>query len=297
VVVPGTWSCITSKDQKPDNICDQFFVPLPALTPALRGCVLTLPLFSNHPELKTGQTCCKKLVLLLEWGSMSPSHYLITRENRSQELDKERQARVKELTALVTKVAISDKMKEKSTSTVSYKLGGFFKGNELVEIEEDAFGRCIALLLGSIQRSSMERLSQLFSTDDPDKEMRQYINRSVTNYCNSRLRRWSLETEEGKYGYAARFTVPSVDSNQAESLGDENIWDEFSSTKFSSDKIELDAIIQRMLDSGISEEDMGYVEARYRGVSWEDLAAKNGGTPDKYRKRVRRIYEKLATGF
>jgi DNA-directed RNA polymerase specialized sigma24 family protein len=212
-------------------------------------------------------------------------------------LDKERQARVKELTALVTKVAISDKMKEKSTSTVSYKLGGFFKGNELVEIEEDAFGRCIALLLGSIQRSSMERLSQLFSTDDPDKEMRQYINRSVTNYCNSRLRRWSLETEEGKYGYAARFTVPSVDSNQAESLGDENIWDEFSSTKFSSDKIELDAIIQRMLDSGISEEDMGYVEARYRGVSWEDLAAKNGGTPDKYRKRVRRIYEKLATGF
>lgn len=212
-------------------------------------------------------------------------------------MDKERQARVEKLTALVAEVALSKAMKTKSKSMVSYKLGGIFRGNELVEIEKDARSRCIALLLGSIQRSSMERLSQLFSTDDPEEEMRLYINRSVANYCNSRLRRWSLETEEGKYGYAARFTVPSVDSNQAESLGDENIWDEFSSTKFSSDKIELDAIIQRMLDSGISEEDMGYVEARHRGVSWEELAVKHGGTPDKYRKRVRRIYDKLAAGF
>jgi DNA-directed RNA polymerase specialized sigma24 family protein len=228
---------------------------------------------------------------------MSPSHYSIKREKRSQELDKERQARVEELTALVARVALSKKMKAKSTSTVSYKLGGFFRGTELVEIEEDARGRCVAFLLGSIQRRSMERLSQLFSTDDPDEEVRHYINRSVTNYCKSRLRRWSLRTEENKYGYAARFTLPSKDSVQAESLGGEDIWDEFSSTKFSSDKIELDSIIQRMLDLGVSEEDMGYVEARYRGVTWEELAAKPGEKPDKYRKRVRRIFDKLAAGF
>jgi DNA-directed RNA polymerase specialized sigma24 family protein len=222
---------------------------------------------------------------------------LITREERSQELDKERQARVEKLTDLVAEVALSKAMKTKSKSTVSYKLGGIFRGNELVEIEKDARSRCIVLLLGSIQRSSMERLSRIFSTNDPHEERRLYINRSVTNYCNSRLRRWSLETEKGKYGYAARFTLPTVDSNQAESLTGEDIWDEFSSTKFSNDKIELDSIIQRMHDSGISEEDMGYVEARYRGVTWEELAAKPGDKPDKYRKRVRRIFDKLAAGF
>jgi hypothetical protein len=228
---------------------------------------------------------------------MSPSHYLITRENRSQELDKERQARVEELTALVARVATSKSMKLKSTKTVKHKLGGFFKGNELEEIEEDARGRCTALILGSIQRSSIERLRRIFSSRDPEAEVQKYIIRSVANYCNSRLRRWSLGTEENKYGYAARYTLPRVDSIEGESHRGDEIWDEFSSTKFSSDKIELDSIIQRMHDSGISEEDMGYVEARYRGVSWEDLAAKNGGTPDKYRKRVRRIYEKLAAGF
>tara|TARA_R110000782_G_scaffold5347_1_gene18379 strand:- start:3277 stop:3540 length:264 start_codon:yes stop_codon:yes gene_type:complete len=74
------------------------------------------------------------------------------------------------------------------------------------------------------------------------------------------------------------------------------IWDQFSSSKFDIDKIELDSLIQRMRDSGISEEDMGYVDARYRGVSWEELAAKHGGTPDKYRKRVRRIYDRLILG-
>jgi DNA-directed RNA polymerase specialized sigma24 family protein len=211
-------------------------------------------------------------------------------------LGKERQARVEELNALVARVATSKAMKKKSTGTVAYKLGGFFRGSELVQIEEDARGRCTVLLLGSIQRSSIERLNKLFSTSDPEKEVQYYINRSVTNYCNSRLRRWSLETEEGKYGYAARFTLPSSDSNQAEGLRGEDIWDDLSATKFGSDKVELDSIIQRMRDSGISDEDMGYVEARYSGVSWEELAERHGGSPDKYRKRVRRIYDKLTVG-
>ena len=206
-------------------------------------------------------------------------------------LDEMHRIRVAELSELVAKVAVSKGMKTISKSIVSRKLGAALKSeSEKSNVADDALSSCVTVLLAGIANRSYEKLNSMFISEDSSDEVQRYLSRGINNYCNKRLRRWSNDNEDGKFGYAARYTPSLADNEGGVST---EIWDTLTTTDVGDDPIEFALVMKWIYENGVGAEDIGYIKAFTEGVTWEEMAKTYGGTPDKYRKRVRRVLDRF----
>ncbi|WP_027873402.1 hypothetical protein [Spongiibacter marinus] len=209
-------------------------------------------------------------------------------------MKKEKEELVGRISIVVAERASDEGFRKKALSVVRAKMGATVKREaEMPNITEDALGATAIKILEKLPERPLFKLKRMAGTaGKPSAEViDRYLMRSVVNYCNDRLRRWTLGDEEGRIGSRARGRLPVTIERE---LGQEiENWDAVGSTPFEMDKLELVSLMARLEAFGISDEDKAYIDALYHGYSYEDLAKKHGGTEGKYRKRLKRVFDKL----
>jgi DNA-directed RNA polymerase specialized sigma24 family protein len=108
----------------------------------------------------------------------------------------------------------------------------------------------------------------------------------IANYCDTRLRRWSVKNEKGEVGRRARHIIDS------ELADDSDYWDQHLSHADSLDSLDAERIDALLVARGLSDEDIDLIKRNLSGWSFVDLAAELGGTADKYRRRIQRALDK-----
>jgi hypothetical protein len=187
-------------------------------------------------------------------------------------------------------IATSDEVKKAAFFTVGRKLGHIFgtrPESEVRQIAEDALNSVITGLLTAHAKKttslSMETQSEEAKT--LSTPIARYLIGGVSNYCHTRLRRWSNENENGKTGTRARYYI---DANRAD---DADFWDQHLSHEGGLDSLDQDRVNAILSSRGISEEDITLIKRNLAGWSFVDLAEDFGGTADKYRRRISRALE------
>lgn len=197
----------------------------------------------------------------------------------------------------IGRISLHEEVQERAQKIVKKKLGQFFGkdgGSELHQIAEDALSSVTVGLLKAKNTGSTELTVEAETEEEIGIETKgvlanpiaRYLLVGVAWYCNTRLRRWSLENEKGKVGSRARYII---DSDLAD---DSDYWDQHLSHKGGLDSLDEERIDSLLLAKGVSTEDIDLIKQNLSGWSFVDLAAEHGGTADKYRRRIQRALEK-----
>jgi DNA-directed RNA polymerase specialized sigma24 family protein len=165
---------------------------------------------------------------------------------------------------------------------------GHILGSEIQQVAEDALGESIRKLFQARenQTSSLQLESGGSGDEILEHPVSKYLYTAVESYCNTRLTRWSHENEKGKLGSRARHVF---ESDQPDSS---DFWDQH--MELETDLAQLDAErIDALLSSrGLDDEGITLLKKSLSGWSYVDLANEHGGTPDKYRLKIKRALEK-----
>jgi DNA-directed RNA polymerase specialized sigma24 family protein len=209
-------------------------------------------------------------------------------------MEQERRELVDRLSLVVAERATDKDFKGKALAIVRKKMTATVNNSEeLPEIAEDAVSTSAIKVLEKLPHRSLLKLRRMAGTSEINAKtvIERYLKRCVVNYCNDRLRRWSLCDEKGRVGYAARGQLPVTMEKEYQQKVEN--WDAVGSTSFEMNKILVASYIERLEALKVSKEDMIYIEAYYSGQSYKEMADEHGGDPDKYRKRLKRVLEKL----
>jgi len=191
----------------------------------------------------------------------------------------------------IARIATSEEVKEKALSIVKRKLGhllGRGRTSEVHEIAEDALNSVATSLLQAHARKTSSLRIEAELEDETNKisnPIARYLIAGVSNYCSTRLRRWSTENEDGETGTRARYYITSEESDDPE------FWDHLLNHADNLDFADKDRINALLSDRGVSEQDIALIERNLAGWSFADIAKQNGGTADKYRRRIQRALE------
>jgi len=187
----------------------------------------------------------------------------------------------------IGKVATDSRVKAMALRITRRKLGHIL-GSEVQQVAEDALGDSIRALFQARdnQTSSLELEDPVPDEKILKHPVSKYLYIAVESYCNTRLTRWSHENEKGELGSRARHVF---DSDRPDSS---DFWDKH--MQLETDLAQLDAErIDALLSSrGLDDQDIALLKKSLSGWSYVDLAGEYGGTPDKYRLKIKRALEK-----
>lgn len=191
----------------------------------------------------------------------------------------------------IGRVAMHEDVKRRALSVVKKKLGhilGTGEGSEVHQVAEDALNEVTMGLLHATHAGT----SSLKAEENDEKSgvlahpVARYLVTGVANYCDIRLRRWSLNNEKGEVGARARYIIDS------ELADDSDYWDQHLSHSGSLASLDDDRVDSLLAAKGLSGEDIALIKRNLAGWSFVDLAAEYGGTADKYRRRIQRALDK-----
>jgi DNA-directed RNA polymerase specialized sigma24 family protein len=187
----------------------------------------------------------------------------------------------------IGKVATDSRVKAMALRITRRKLGHIL-GSEVQQVAEDALGDSIRALFQARdnQTSGLELEDPVPDEKILEHPVSKYLHTAVESYCNTRLTRWSHENEKGKLGSRARHVFDS-DRPDSSDFFDQHM-------ELETDLAQLDAErIDALLSSrGLDGEDIVLLKKSLSGWSYVDLADEYGGTPDKYRLKIKRAVEK-----
>lgn len=197
-------------------------------------------------------------------------------------------------------------------NVVRRKLRGALVTSDSNDIANDAISHVvestrISIILQTTTALSKEKLGRL-----PEiREVKKYLINGIIGYCNTRLRRWSVdqkpvkkkETEEineitqnkeneskevkGKIGVRARAYISS------DCASNSDFWDQHISTSLNDEEPDLSKAAHIIMSKGLSEDQIELVLERISGKKFSDMAREKGGTEDQYRKAFNRALEKI----
>lgn len=190
----------------------------------------------------------------------------------------------------VARVAMRSEVKNKALSITKKKFGHIFgigPASEVHQIAEDALNKVTLDLLKNCSDSakSPDLEKQLKGPAIFNHPIARYLIKGVSNYCNTRLSRWSGENGKGQMGSRARHYI---NSDQAD---DADFWDQHLRHDGGLDSVDQERIDEMLSQRGMSEEDIALIKRNLAGWSFVDLAEEFGGTADKYRRRIHRALE------
>ncbi|WP_226611463.1 hypothetical protein [Marinobacter nauticus] len=191
----------------------------------------------------------------------------------------------------IGRVAMHDDVKRRALSVVKKKLGhilGTGESSEVHQIAEDALNEVTMGLLnathaGTTTLKSEEAVEERGILAHP---VARYLMMGITNYCDTRLRRWSVNNEKGEVGRRARHIIES------ERADDSDYWDQHLSHTENLASLDNDRVDALLAAKGLSGEEIDLIKRNLAGWSFVDLAAEHGGTSDKYRRRIKRALDK-----
>lgn len=201
----------------------------------------------------------------------------------------------------IGRISMHEKVQERAQKIVKKKLGQFFGkdgGSELHQIAEDALSSVTVGLLNAKKAGSTSLAVEADIEEEIEEEIEiekkgvladpiaRYLLAGVTWYCNTRLRRWSLDNEKGEVGSRARYIIES------DLADDSDYWDQHVSHTQSMAAMDSERIDALLSAKGVSREDIELIRRNLAGWSFVDLAAELGGTADKYRRRIQRSLDK-----
>ena len=207
-------------------------------------------------------------------------------------------ASISQVVEMVNELRGEKKFSTQAHRRVSRILRAFRSSGECHEIAEDALGEAVLSFMERLGSMSPQQLASFNTIND----VRAYLLRSVSNYALDRYRRWHggasktsselqdstmlldpTKSTEMRKGARARYeTDDLVTFLDSISYLDDNI-------SFEMDLQRLDDLLHKR---GISQDEIQIIKARLNGYSYQDLASKQGGTADKYRKIVKRAIER-----
>ena len=191
----------------------------------------------------------------------------------------------------IGRIAMHNDVKRRALSVVKKKLGhilGTGEGSEVHQIAEDALNEVTMGLLNATHAgtTSLKAEEAGEETGVLAHPVARYLMMGIANYCDTRLRRWSVKNEKGEVGRRARHIIDS------ELADDSDYWDQHLSHADSLDSLDAERIDALLVARGLSGEDIDLIKRNLSGWSFVDLAAELGGTADKYRRRIQRALDK-----
>lgn len=195
----------------------------------------------------------------------------------------------------IGRVATHEDVKSRALSIVKKKLGHFLgkaDGSEVHQVAEDALNEVTLRLLNAIDGGTTSLTVEEAADEIGDQTgalahpIARYLLIGVANYCNTRLKRWSLNNDQGETGARARYII------DAEFADDSDYWDQHLSHTESLASLDEERVDSLLSANGLSGEDIVLIKRKLEGWSFVDLAAQHGGTADKYRRRIRRALDK-----
>ncbi|MGF2734486.1 hypothetical protein [Marinobacter sp. DUT-1] len=195
----------------------------------------------------------------------------------------------------IGRIATHEDVKSRALSVVKKKLGRFLgktEGSEVHQVAEDALNEVTLRLLNAIDGGTTSLTVKDAADEIGDQKgvmahpVARYLMIGVVNYCNTRLKRWSLKNEQGGTGARARYVIDS------ELADDSDYWDQHLSHTESLASLDEERVDSLLSAKGLSGEDIVLIKRKLEGWSFVDLAAQHGGTADKYRRRIRRALDK-----
>ncbi|MDK9556081.1 hypothetical protein QQF73_00490 [Marinobacter sp. M216] len=191
----------------------------------------------------------------------------------------------------IGRVAMHDDVKRRALSVVEKKLGHIFgtdKTSEVHQIAEDALNEVTMGLLNATHAgtTSLKAEETGVKPGSLANPVTRYLLAGVSNYCDIRLRRWSVKNEKGEVGRRARHIIRS------ELADDADYWDQHISHTESFGSLDNDRVDALLSAKGLSGEDIDLIKRNLGGWSFVELAAEYGGTADKYRRRFQRALYK-----
>tara|TARA_R110001592_G_scaffold362333_1_gene675825 strand:- start:1822 stop:2427 length:606 start_codon:yes stop_codon:yes gene_type:complete len=187
----------------------------------------------------------------------------------------------------IGRVAIDPRVKAMALRITRKKLGHIL-GSEVRQVAEDALGDSIrALFQARENKTSGLQLEEAV----PDEEIlkhpvSKYLYTAVESYCNTRLTRWSHENEKGKLGSRARHVFGSDRPDSSD------FWDQHMELEMNLAQLDAERVDALLSSRGLNDEDITLIKQSLSGWSYVDLANEYGGTPDKYRVKMKRALEK-----
>lgn len=224
----------------------------------------------------------------------------------------------------LVEVATAKRFHRYCSKIVAERLGNYLSTGEYKTVAEDALGHVVEQFLNKV-RNKPEFLGGFF-TDSTGEEaaadliaIEKYLSKAVRYYCMTRADRWSSTgtandplfkeedfsefkedeekeiTEKGKSpkqrkpGARARRTLPADEADE------EQFWhDVYQDARF---KLESGVFAEKLAEifdsEALTERERHYFSDRASGLTYPEIAERDGGTPDKYRKIVDRAVAKL----
>lgn len=239
----------------------------------------------------------------------------------------------KALELALSEVVTAERFHSYCSAIVKERLGNYLSHGEYNVVAEDALGHVAERFLIKISSKpefaagffSTDE-SEETSTPAPEK-IEKYLSKAVRYYCMTRVYRWSAagsttdsqlpqydedfsefladdeelkaeeeENGEGKKpkkqrkpGARARRTLPADDADE------DRFWhDVYEDARFKLDSGVYAEKLAEIFDSeALTERERHYFSDRVSGLTYPEIAERDGGTPDKYRKIVSRAIDKL----
>ena len=215
----------------------------------------------------------------------------------------------------LAKVA-ADKGYIKYPGVVVYKwLGNYVSSGEMESITEDALGQSVANFLDKI-RSNPEFAQNFLYPMDEDIQppatfaelitcVQKYLTISVRNFCQVCADRWNSSPQENvakvdgdntggvkkkmNPGARTRLIAPADEDKK------ERFWQDVQrDARFKLNSSEFGDKLRDLFESqALSEREQHYFNERVSGLTYPEIAERDGGTPDKYRKIIDRAIAKL----
>lgn len=222
-------------------------------------------------------------------------------------------------------IATAKRFHRYCSKIVAERLGNYLSSGEYNAVAEDALGHLTERFLIKI-RSKPEFAVGFFTDATDEKEaaadlvaIEKYLSKAVRYYCMTRAYRWcptgtsndprfkeedfsdfeedeeEENTEKGKStkprkpGARARRTLPTDEADE------QQFWhDVYQDARF---KLESGVFAEKLADifdsEVLTERERHYFSDRVSGLTYPEIAERDGGTPDKYRKIVDRAVAKL----
>jgi hypothetical protein len=227
----------------------------------------------------------------------------------------------------LVQVATAKRFQRYCSKIVAERLGNYLSSGEYNAVAEDALGHVTEWFLIKI-RSKPEFAVGFFTDGADEKEaaadpiaIEKYLSKAVRYYCMTRAYRWSSTgspkdlqspdeeedfsefeaddeeekaqekkpTKQRKPGARARRTLP------ADEVDDERFWhDVYEDARFKHESGVYAEKLADIFDSGaLTERERHYFADRVNGLTYPEIAERDGDSEDKYRKIVTRAIAKL----
>lgn len=182
----------------------------------------------------------------------------------------------------------SRKFRTNASDMVERQLSSILRTRrEIKQFTDDAVGKAQLQTLAAMKRKNGSQLAPFI--DASRNDLHAYLLTVIRNICYQQLSDWSVLDENGKAAARPRYELDRRDALAVHELAEGHSY--FHDPGLNVDIARSDRILA---DRGLNPEEIEILKLHYADVSYAELARTRGGSPDKYRKMVKRALSKIS---